>query len=268
MRKCVLTLLAIVLCLTVSAYVSAADTQKEVKGSIHPASKILGMEIRNSKNDSLGYVEDCVLNMKDGKAVYVVMSRGKVLGFGGNYFAIAPDALSLAANGEYLMLEANNSDFENAKGFDQNNWPTQPDRRWGKSSSTARTDEQPTGNNKSYDNMARVTAITGLPVYGRDASDKTKEAQVGRVYDLALDCNKHQVAYVAVHHGGTLGVGGKLVAVPWQALTLRAPALDPQRRAFFIDATTRNFDEAPGFTSDNWPAMPDSRFNNLRRDGQ
>ena len=266
MHKCLFALAAPALCLFVSA---AAFGQEKTEGkrAIHPASRILGLEIRNAKGtDALGYVEDCIINMKDGKAVYVAMSRGKVLGFGGSFFAIAPDALRMGNNNEYLMLDATNADFENAKGFDQNAWPTQPDRRWGKSAAGVRDGEQPTASIKGNENLARITAITGLNVYGRDSSDKSKEAVVGRIYDLALDCNQHQIAYAAVHHGGTLGVGGKLVAVPWQALTLKAPALDPQRRAFFINAMTADFERATGFTSDNWPLESDARFRDLRRE--
>jgi sporulation protein YlmC with PRC-barrel domain len=264
MQRWLCALAAPALCLFVSAGVFAQD-KTEAKRAVHPAGKIMNMDVRNSKNESLGHIEDCVINLKDGKAVYVVMARGQVLGLGGTMFAIAPEALSLAANGEYLMLNATNADFENAKGFDQNSWPSQPDRRWGKAASTTRVEEQPVRADaavKSNDNLARISAITGLNVYGR--GDDNKEAVVGTIYDLALNCNTHKVAYAAVHHGGTLGIGGKLIAVPWDALVLKAPALDPQRRAFFINATQRDLENAEGFTTDNWPEQPNARFKNLR----
>ena len=267
MQKCLFALAAPALCLFVSTNAFGADQKTDAKRNIHPAGRILGMEIRNPKNEVLGYVEDFVLNLKDGKCAYAVMSRGKVLGFGGNFFAIAPDALRQGTNNEFLVLDATSQEFENAKGFDQNSWPTTPDRRWGKAGNTgaATANDAPVGNLKSLDNLARVTAINGLPVYGRGTGDN-KEPMVGRVYDLAMDCNQHQIAYAAIHHGGTLGVGGKLYAVPWQALTLRAPALDPQRRAFYIDASDQDFTNATGFTSDNWPTEAEARFRNLKRD--
>lgn len=279
MQKCLFALAVPVLCLFVSANAFGQDREKDTTGkrAIHPASRILGMDIRNTKNESLGHVEDCVINMKDGKVIYVAMGRGQVLGFGGSLFAIAPDALRMGNNNEYLILEGTNADFENAKGFDQNAWPTQPDRRFGKGTANGanttgtRNDTPPAdaqgGSVKGNENMARVSAITGLPVYGRDANDRNKDANVGRIYDLAMDCSKHQVAYVAVHHGGTLGVGGKLVAVPWNAVTLKAPALDPQRRAFYVNATAQDFERAEGFTSDSWPQEPTAAFRDLRREG-
>jgi sporulation protein YlmC with PRC-barrel domain len=259
-----LFVLAPALCLFISANAFTQErTQERNRRAVHPTGHIMGMDIRNTKNESLGHVEDFVVNMKDGKCVYVAMARGQVLGFGGSMFAIAPDALTLSANGDYLVLNANAADFENAKGFDQNNWPNQPDRRWSRTAANNadtpnREQVAPNRDNRDAgrgnENLARISSLNGLYVYGRD------DKQLGRVYDIALNCNKHQIAYVAVHHGGTLGIGGKLIPVAWDALTMKAPALDPQRRAFFIDASQQDFDNAQGFTTDNWPETANTRF--------
>jgi sporulation protein YlmC with PRC-barrel domain len=236
------------------------ETRNE-RRTVRPAGQIMDMDIRNSKNESLGHVEDCVINLKDGKVAYVVMARGQVLGLGGSFFAIAPEALKLAENGEHLMLNATNAEFENARGFDQNAWPSQPGN-WGRGAAKgepARNDNNQGAQGsslKTNENLARISALTGLSVYGRNAENQ--EAAIGRVYDVALNCANHQVAYVAIHHGDTLGVGGKLVAVPWDALKLKSPALDPQRRVFYINATARDLETAPNFTTDSWPT--EARF--------
>jgi len=259
MQKWLCLLAVPALCLFFSA--SAPSQEKsETKRAVHPAGQIIGMDVRNRKNESLGHIEDIVINMKDGKSVYAAMARGQVLGFGGSMFAIPPEALTMGPNNEYLILEANNADFENAKGFDQNAWPAEPGPRWRKANATTRVEPNP-GTVKSNENLARVSAITGLSVYGKDEG---KDVVVGRIYDLAMNCNEHQIAYAAVHHGGTLGVGGKLVAVTWGALTMKAPALDPQRRAFYINATPRDFETAEGFTTDSWPEQPNARFKSIR----
>jgi sporulation protein YlmC with PRC-barrel domain len=253
------------LCLFMSTSVFAQDrTEDRARRAVHPAGQIMGMDVRNTKNESLGHVEDLVVNTKDGKCVYMAMARGQVLGFGGSLFAIAPEAIKMSSNGEYLILDASTQEFENAKGFDQNAWPTQPNRRFGKGAADANNRDandreqtaRDTGTVKGNDNLSRVSALQGLYVYGRD------DKQLGRVYDIAMDCNKQQIAYAAIHHGGTLGIGGKLVAVPWNALTMKAPALDPQRRAFYLDTTEAEFERAAGngFTSDNWPQTAPTTF--------
>jgi len=251
------------LCLVLSASAFAQERAEQNRRAVHPASDIIGMDVRNTKNESLGHVEDIVIRMRDGKCMYMAMARGQVLGFGGSLFAIAPEAISMSADGEYLILNATSQEFENAKGFDQNNWPRQPDRRWGKAgdnrdanrdANAANRDVTAREEGKGEDHLARVTSLQNLAVYGRD------DKQIGRIYDLAMDCNKHQVAYAAVHHGGTLGIGGKLVAVAWDAFTMKAPALDPQRRAFFLNATQQELERAPSFTTDNWPAQAAPTF--------
>lgn len=258
-----LFVLAPALCLFLSANAFAQErTQDRSKRAVHPAGQIVGMDIRNTKNESLGHVEDFVIRMKDGKCVYVAMARGQVLGFGGSLFAIAPDALTMAANGEHLLLNATSQEFESAKGFDLNRWPTEPERRWGKAATTAGANdrEQPARENvKGADDLARLSSLKGLYVYGRD------EKQLGSVYDFAMNCNKHQLTYAAVHHGGTLGIGGKLVAVPYESLTMKAPALDPQRRAYFLNATQQEFEAAPSYTTDNWPEQPVATFKNAQQ---
>jgi sporulation protein YlmC with PRC-barrel domain len=247
------------LCLFIAANVFSQE--RESKRVFRPAGQVMGMNVQNSKGESLGHIQDLVINMKDGSIVYAAMSRGQVLGFGGSLFAIDPKALSLSADGNNLILNATNQQFENAKGFDQNAWPTRP--TFGATAATAsepvREDNRPNASVKTNENLARISALQGLTVYGRD--DKS----VGRIYDLAMSCNDHKVAYAAVHHGGALGIGGKLVAVPWQALTMKAPALNPQQRAFYINASQQDFENAQGFTTDNWPTEADARFRDLRR---
>jgi hypothetical protein len=52
--------------------------------------------------------------------------------------------------------------------------------------------------------------------------------------------------------GGFLGIGDKLLALPWVAL-----ALDAQRKCFVLNVTAERVKDAPGFDKDHWPAMAD-----------
>lgn len=61
--------------------------------------------------------------------------------------------------------------------------------------------------------------------------------------------------------GGFLGFGGKLFAIPWQALTLNEP-----EHEFILNADRKLLENAPGFDRDNWPNMADPEFSRLIHD--
>jgi hypothetical protein len=55
--------------------------------------------------------------------------------------------------------------------------------------------------------------------------------------------------------GGVLGMGDKLFAVPWKALTL-----DTANKRFTLDVAKAKLKDAPGFDKNNWPAMADKAW--------
>jgi sporulation protein YlmC with PRC-barrel domain len=259
-----LRLLAVPLAALAFSTIAVGDDQSKTTPTVRPADQILGMNIRNQDNQSLGHIEDLVVNVKTGKLVYAAMARGQILGFGGSLYAIAPEALQMSANGENLILNASNSDFENVRGFDQNAWPTAPNRRWGQTAAATTTERRPetgreTGTVKSNQDLARVSALQGLYVYG------SNKKSLGRAYDLVINWPQHEVAYVAVQQGaGAFNTGGKLYAVPLTALSLQTPPDEREGRAFHMNATQQDFDRANSFTSDHWPNQPAEHFRDLR----
>jgi hypothetical protein len=67
--------------------------------------------------------------------------------------------------------------------------------------------------------------------------------------DIMLDVPRGRIAYAVMASGGFLGLGEKLFALPWSALTL-----DAQRECFVMDASATRFQNAPGFDHDHWPS--------------
>lgn len=79
-----------------------------------------------------------------------------------------------------------------------------------------------------------------------------KEEDLGDVKEIMLDMRNGQVAYAVLSFGGFLGMGDKLFAVPWNALTL-----DTENKRFILNVDKERLKEAPGFDKDNWPDMAD-----------
>ncbi|SFU23987.1 PRC-barrel domain-containing protein [Paraburkholderia aspalathi] len=95
------------------------------------------------------------------------------------------------------------------------------------------------------DVMAAAT-LDGTTVLSADGDD------VGKIGEIMLDMRTGRVAYAVLASGGFLGIGGKLFAIPWCALTL-----DRSRECFVLSASSGQIRNAPGFDKDNWPAMAD-----------
>jgi hypothetical protein len=75
---------------------------------------------------------------------------------------------------------------------------------------------------------------------------------LGKIEDIMLDVRSGRVAYAVLTFGGFLGMGNKLFAIPWQALTL-----NERDHEFILDVDKGVLENAPGFDKDNWPDMAD-----------
>lgn len=90
------------------------------------------------------------------------------------------------------------------------------------------------------------------------ACDKILSAdgeQVGRVKEIMLDVQAGRIAYVVMSCGGFLGIGDRLLAIPWSALTL-----DTTRKCFLLSLSSERVKSAPGFDKDHWPSMAEHRW--------
>ncbi len=75
---------------------------------------------------------------------------------------------------------------------------------------------------------------------------------LGKIEDIMIDVPSGHVAYAVLSFGGIMGIGDKLFAIPWSALTL-----DADRECFVLDIDEQRLKNAPGFDKDHWPSMAD-----------
>jgi sporulation protein YlmC with PRC-barrel domain len=78
---------------------------------------------------------------------------------------------------------------------------------------------------------------------------------LGKVQEIMLDVNEGSIAYAVLSFGGFLGMGDKLFAVPWKALTLVQ-----DEEYFLLDVDKKVLEDAPGFDKDSWPDFSDSNW--------
>ncbi len=91
---------------------------------------------------------------------------------------------------------------------------------------------------------------------GNDVCNRQDE-DLGEIKEIMLDMNNGKVSYAVMTFGSFLGMGGKLFAVPWDALTL-----DTENKRFVLDVEKERLKDAPGFDQDDWPDMADPSWAN------
>lgn len=94
-----------------------------------------------------------------------------------------------------------------------------------------------------------ASTLAGDDVVNRQGQD------LGKIKEIMIDVPSGHIAYVVLSSGGLLGVGDKLFAIPWQALTL-----DINRKCFILDVDVKRLKQAPGFDKAHWPAIADSAW--------
>jgi sporulation protein YlmC with PRC-barrel domain len=91
--------------------------------------------------------------------------------------------------------------------------------------------------------------LIGNDVYNQQDED------LGDIKEIMLDTRTGRVCYAVLSFGGFLGMGDKLFAVPWNALTL-----DTKHKRFVLNVEKERLKQAPGFDKDKWPNMADQAW--------
>lgn len=76
----------------------------------------------------------------------------------------------------------------------------------------------------------------------------TAGEHLGNIKELMIDLDGGLIAYAVLSFGGFLGMGDKLFAIPWEALTV-----DTDNHTLILDVDKEVLKNAPGFDKDNWP---------------
>lgn len=129
--------LSLACCLTMlgPAVANAADAPAQGKilvAKTFRASKLTGLNVRNTQGEKLGVVHDLVVNIDTGKLAYVAMSHGGVLGIGDKLFAVPYAELKFDHGKDemFFVLDMAKEKLEAAPGFNQNDWPNFADPSW------------------------------------------------------------------------------------------------------------------------------------------
>ena len=249
------------------------------QGMANRASKLIGMNIYNDAGESLGEINELVLNGSQSQISYVVLSFGGWMGIQDKLFAIPWNQFQQRGTEPgKLYLNATKEQLKSAPGFDQDKWPDRADRSYWKGvdkyypssainkndptmdpAQVARNNSDPktqpsdasasanttNGNTKMDDGIAWNRKVS--EVIGADVRNQQDE-NLGDIKDLVLDVSNGHVRYAVVSFGGWLGIGDKLFAVPMSALQQVN-----NKEEFTMNVTKDQMKNAPGFDDNAWP---------------
>lgn len=78
----------------------------------------------------------------------------------------------------------------------------------------------------------------------------TEGEDLGKLEEIMLDLDSGCISYAVLSFGGFLGMGDKLFAIPWQALSV-----DEVNKRLVLHVDRETLENAPGFDKDHWPDM-------------
>ncbi len=196
-------------------------------------SDLLNLSATNRQDQDLGDIDDIAIDMQNKRAVYGVLKRGGLLGFGSDSFAI-PISEFDNTYGREVVLDVTARELEDRDGFDTDNWPKEADWHW---SRTGELRDRP-----AAVAVTPASEIISKKLYGSD------DKEVGAIRELILDVHTGRLAYAAVE------VNDKLVYVPCDAITM---SQDKPR----VAKTRKDFEALSAWPTDREPDWYSARWN-------
>jgi sporulation protein YlmC with PRC-barrel domain len=85
--------------------------------------KVAGTNVENTNGDSLGHIQEVMLDKRSGQVAYAVLKYGSFLGLGGKLFALPWDILKYDTRREAYVIGIPEERLQNAPSFDEGSEP-------------------------------------------------------------------------------------------------------------------------------------------------
>lgn len=92
---------------------------------------LIGMRVVNNEREDLGKIEDVLLDTRNNRASYAILSFAGMLGLGDKHFALPWEALVFDPSQKLAIIDVEKERLKNAPGFDKGSWPDVADAAWG-----------------------------------------------------------------------------------------------------------------------------------------
>jgi uncharacterized protein YrrD len=94
------------------------------------ANDLIGKDVRNANDESLGKVSDLVLNLDSGRVPYAIIAHGGALGVGRTKTAVPIGEIQCSGDHKAVMISATKEDLKAANKSCPENWPRGRTTEW------------------------------------------------------------------------------------------------------------------------------------------
>ena len=109
----------------------AAKTAKGQQINAFMVEKIIGSKVINMKGETLGKIENLVVDIDTGRIVYAVLESGGFLGIGDKLFPVPWVSLAALPSEGIFFLNQSKEQMEKAPAFEKDKLPNVGDMHWG-----------------------------------------------------------------------------------------------------------------------------------------
>jgi len=95
--------------------------------NVHKLNQLIGMNVENVNNQTIGKVSNVIVDMPTGRILYALLEPNSSLNLGDNLYALPSDALTLSSDRQHLVSNIDQQKLASAPHFPKNNWPNLTD---------------------------------------------------------------------------------------------------------------------------------------------
>ena len=215
--------------------------------------KLIGKTVLGSDNQKLGSIENIVVDLESGRALYAVIGSGGVLGAGEKKYAVAPGIFT-ETQGKDAHVNIDKAKLQSAPEFTKD---TDKPGELGQASFVNNVYQyfgmhpwwqgKASASAGSFNNVHKADDLVGMKV-----KNVNNEA-LGKVENVIVDLPAGRVLYVIFNPDNSLNLGDNLYAFPPNAFTLSS-----DKKTLATDINKDRLASAPHFTKNSWPNLADT----------
>lgn len=206
----------------------AIVTSKNGLGHVERASKLMGLTVQNLREETIGTVDNLIVDLSAGRVVAVIVSSGGFLGLGDTLSVVPPTALRFNADHDRLRLDTTKETLAAAPRFKTGEWPDFAQRDY--TAGVYRAYQQDAYLERQPDNSGRNTR-------DRDGRTLTPADQGGHAIDIKTT-QEIRRAVVAADGLSVNAKNVKIITVEGR-VTLRGPVGSGEEKALIAAIATR-----------------------------